>query len=205
MSLPKHIEEAIHNYLPHMDGWTTPERGCEMAERILETSAAVIVDIGVFAGRSTIAQGFAARELRGSMVYGIDPWKIDEQIESDSIEENARWWKEKVNLEYMHQRTMICIWAHRLDPWVTIIRNASQHAARLFTEIDFLNIDGSHTELASCRDVNVYVPKVRSGGYVMFDDCDWTTTQPALKLIEEHCDLVKTMPGANEARVYRKR
>ena len=203
--VPKHIKEAIESYLPAMDGWCTPERGCEMAERILETKARVIVDIGVFAGRSSIAMGFAARELVNSHVYGIDPWKIDEQIEADSIEENAKWWKEKVNLEYMHQRTMICIWAHRLEKWLTIIRNASQNVVQLFTEIDFLNIDGSHTELASCRDVNLYVPKLRSGAYMMFDDCDWSSTQPALKLIEEHCDLVKTMSGANEARVYRKR
>ena len=203
--LPKHIEDAIQNYLPHMQGWTTPERGCEMASRILETQAEIIVDIGVFAGRSTISQGFAARELRTSMVFGVDPWKIDAQIEGDSVNENAQWWKEKVNLEQMHREAMIAIWAHRLDQWVTIIRNASQYVVQLFPEIHFLNIDGSHTELASCRDVNLYVPRVKSGGYVMFDDCDWPTTQPALRLIEESCDLVKKMEGANEARVYRKR
>src|SRR6478752_2781523 len=77
MSLPKHIHDAIFEYLEHMDGWTTPERGCEMAERILETKAKVCVDIGVFAARSTIAMGFAARQLIDSIVYGIDPWKID--------------------------------------------------------------------------------------------------------------------------------
>ena len=205
MSLPKHIEDAINHYLPSQEGWTTPERGREMAERILETKAKVIVDIGVFAGRSTIAMGFAARELVTSHVYGIDPWKIEAQIEGDTVSENARWWKESSNLEYAHKQTMIVIWAHRLDQWVTIIRNASQYVHQLFTEIDFLNIDGSHTEVCSCRDVNLYVPKLRSGHYLMFDDCDWGSTQAALKLVDEQCDLVKTMSGDNEARVYRKR
>lgn len=203
--IPSHIRDAIYNYLPHMEGWTTPERGEEMAERIYETKAQTILDIGVFAGRSTISMGFVARELGGSHVYGIDPWKIDAQIEGDSVEENARWWKEKANLEEMHRQTMIAIWAHRLDPWVTIIRNGSQNVARLFDRIDFLNIDGSHTELASCRDVNLYVPKLRSGCYLTFDDCDWPTTQAALRLVEQQCELVKTMKGANEARVYKKR
>ena len=203
--IPKHIEDAIYNYLPHMEGWTTPERGIEMASRIIETSARIIVDIGVFAGRSTVAQGFAARELRTSMVYGIDPWKIEAQIEGDNVVANAQWWKQSVNLEYMHQQTMIVLWAHRLDQWVTIIRNASQYVYQLFPEIDFLNIDGSHTELSSCRDVELYVPRVKSGCYITFDDCDWPTTQPALRLIEESCDLIKVMKGDNEARVYRKR
>lgn len=205
MSLPKHIETAIYEYMPHLEGWATPERCCEMAERIIETKAQVCVDIGVFAGRSTVAMGFAARELQTAMVYGIDPWKIDTAVEGDSVEENARWWKEKSNLEEMHRQTMHTIWAHRLDNWVTIIRNSSEFVSRLFTQIDFINIDGCHTELASCRDVILYLPKLRSGGYLTFDDADWSTTQKALRLVEEQCDLIRVMHDKNEARTYRKR
>lgn len=204
--LPKHIEDAIWNYIPHMEGWCTPDRCCEMADRILETKAAVCVDIGVFAGRSTIAMGFAAREIGIAKVYGIDPWKIETAIEGDNVEENARWWRESSNLEEMHKQTMHSIWAHRLDEWITIIRNGSQYAHGLFGVIDFINIDGCHTELASCRDVNLYLPKLRSGSYLTFDDSDWATTQPALRLIEEQCDLIRTMnDGKTEARTYRKR
>src|SRR6266446_5665338 len=190
MILPKHIEDAIYNYFPHMEGWCTPERGCEMAEHILETKAKVCVDIGVFAGRSTIAMGFAARQLVDSIVYGIDPWKIDSAVEGDTVEENAKWWKERSNLEQMHWQAMQVIWSHRLDPWVTIIRNGSQYVHQLFPIIDFLNIDGCHTEIASCRDVELYLPSLRSGSYLMFDDSDWGSTQKALSMIEEQCDLI---------------
>ncbi len=204
MSLPKHIEAAIREYFPHMDGWCLEERACEMAERILETKAKVIVDIGVYAGRSTIAMGFAARELGQSVVYGIDPWKVDSAVEGDNVEANARWWRENSNLEHMHQRTMECIWAHRLDQWVVILRSPSQYVHQLFPQIDFLNLDGCHTEVASCRDVELYFPKLKQGAYATVDDCDWATVQPALKMIEKQCDLIKTMSGANEARTYRK-
>lgn len=204
--LPKHISDAIQNYIPSMEGWATPERCCEMAERIIETKAAVCLDIGVFAGRSTISMGFAAREIGASKVYGIDPWKIDSAIEGDNVEENARWWKESSNLEKMHTETMHSIWAHRLDQWVTIIRNGSQYVTQLFPFIDFINIDGCHTEIASTRDVNLYLPRLRRGGYLCFDDADWQSTQKALKLIEEKCDLIRVMnDGKNEARTYRKR
>jgi predicted O-methyltransferase YrrM len=203
--LPKHIENAIYNYIPTMEGWATPERCCEMANRILQTNARVCVDIGVFAGRSTIAMGFAARELGESRVYGLDPWKIETAIEGDNVEENARWWKESSNLEKMHREAMHAIWAHRLDEWVTIIRNGSQYVHQLFPVIDFINIDGCHTELASCRDVDLFLPRLRSGGYLTFDDADWESTQKALRLIEEQCDLIKVMKDKNEARTYRKR
>jgi hypothetical protein len=201
-TLPSHIEKAIWEYIPHQEGWTTPERACEMAERILETNAQVCVDIGVFAARSTIAMGFAARELGGSIVYGIDSWKIESAIEGDNVEENAKWWREKSNLEKMHLQTMHSIWAHRLDPWVTIIRNSSQYVSGLFPVIDFLNIDGCHTEVASCRDVLLYLAKLKSGGYCTFDDSSWASTQKALGLINEQCELVNE---TDNARTYRKR
>lgn len=202
MSLPKHIENAIWNYNNHMEGWTTPERACEMAEHILDTNAKVCVDIGVFAGRSTIAMGFAAREQCDAMVYGIDPWKIDSAVEGDNVEENAKWWKERANLEQMHWQCMHVIWSHRLDQWVTIIRNASQYVHQLFPVIDFINIDGAHSELASCRDVELYLPKLRPGAFLMFDDSDWGSTQKALSMIEEQCELIN---DTGKARTYRKR
>jgi len=199
--LPDHIHDAIFEYLEHMDGWTTPERGCEMAERILETKAKVCVDIGVFAARSTIAMGFAARQLIDSIVYGIDPWKIDSAIEGDNVEENAKWWKERSKLEEMHRQTMHSIWSHRLDQWITIIRSPSQYVHQLFPVIDFLNIDGQHSEIASCRDVELYLPKLRSGHYLTFDDTDWDSTQKALTMIEQQCELVN---DNGKARTYRK-
>lgn len=202
MNLPDHIREAIFHYIKHMEGWSTPERCCEMADAILETQSRVCIDIGVFAGRSTIAMGFAARELGNAMVYGIDPWKIDSAIEGDSVEMNAKWWKENANLEQMHRQTMQSIWAHNLDQWITIIRAPSQYVNQLFPVIDFLNIDGCHTEIASVRDVALYVPKLRSGHYLTFDDSDWLSTHKALELIETSCELVS---DTGKARTYKKR
>lgn len=199
--LPNHIRQAIYDYIPHMEGWTTPERGCEMADRILETKAEVCIDIGVFGGRSTIAQAFAVREQGAGMVYGIDPWAVAACIEGDSPPENTEWWKEKAMLEEMHQKTMHAIWDHKLEPWVTVIRNASQYVAQLFPVIDFLNIDGQHSEVASCRDVRLYVPSLLSGHYLTFDDTDWASTQPALRLVEQSCELVS---DTGKARTYRK-
>ncbi len=206
MSLPEHISKAIHEYVVHMDGWSTPERCCEMAECILETEAQVCCDIGVYAARSTISMGFAARQLGSSMVYGIDSWKMDDVIEGGMDEKNEEWWKNKSRLEEMHQATMHSIWSHHLDQWVTIIRNSSQYAYKLFTEIGFLNIDGSHNEVASCRDVELYVPLVKSGGYVFMDDIDWFQTQKAIGLLDNYCDKIReTKTEKGSWGVYKKR
>ncbi len=205
MTLPKHIEEAIHHYIPKMEGWSEPERCCEMAERILEIKAQVCVDIGVFGARSTVAQGFAARELGTSRVYGIDTWNPGAAADNDDHKEGVEWWEKNSNLETIHQLAMRTIWDHRLEPWVTIIRAKSENVHQLFPTIDFLNIDGGHSETASCRDVHLYLPKVRKGGYVFMDDTAWPTTQRAVSMIEEQCDLVNTVTAKTESRTYKKR
>jgi hypothetical protein len=98
MKLPKHIKDAIEHYVPHMEGWTEVERACEMAERILESKAQICVDIGVFGARSTIAMGFAARELNSSRVYGIDNWNPGAAADNDDHKEGVEWWEKQSNL-----------------------------------------------------------------------------------------------------------
>jgi hypothetical protein len=202
MSLPSHIKDAIDSYIPTYEGWSTPERCCEMAETIIDTQPLVCVDIGVFAGRSTISQGFALRENHYGMTYGIDPWSPEVAYKGDDVEESAKWWKEKSNLEEMHRQAMKAVWDHKLEPWVTMIRARSENVIQLFPRIGWLNIDGGHGEESSCRDVELYVPKLGSGGYLFFDDTDWQSTQKALALIEQSCDLVN---DTGKARTYRKR
>lgn len=203
--LPKHIRDGIFHYLPVLEGWTTPERGCEMAESVLEVNHDVAVSIGVFSGRSVIAMGFAMRERHRGMIYGIDPFKVEAATEGNTDPEDRKWWQEKSNLEEMHRGTMNAIWTHRLDEWATIIRACSQHVHQLFNEIGVLEIDGNHSEIASCRDVELYVPKVIPGGMIFFDDSDWSTTQKALSLLDQTCDLVKDGRDTSQYRIYRKR
>jgi len=205
MSLPNHIEKAIYEYLPHMDGWTQPERACEIAECILSTKAKICVDIGVFAARSTIAMGFAARQLGNSKVYGIDPWTPEAATDNDDNKEGIDWWKEKANLEEIQRQAIRAVWDHHLEPWVIMIRSKSEYVYDLFPEIEFLNIDGGHSEVASCRDVELYLPRVKPGYYVCMDDAAWPSTQKAVKLIEEQCDLVNVTTAETESRTYKKR
>lgn len=207
MILPKHISDAIHEYIPHMEGWTTPERACEIANCILETKANICVDIGVFAGRSTVAMGFAARQLVNSKVYGIDPWVPEAATDNDDNKEGVDWWKDKANLEDIQRQAVRSVWNHHLEPWVIFIRSRSEYVHQLFPVIEFLNIDGGHSETASCRDVELYLPLVKSGSFITMDDTLWPSTQKALRLMEKQCDLVRIHKGEEntEARTYIKR
>jgi len=203
VDLPPHITNAIETYIPTYEGWLDVNRGCEMAMLIIETKPDVVVEIGVFGGRSLISQGFALRENHRGKIYGIDPWAVEIATEGNEDPENIKWWSSNIDIDKIHQDCMKAIWDHRLQEFVVVIRAASQHAYQLFpNNIDILYIDGNHSELSSCRDVELFVPRVKPGGWVWFDDCDWPTTQKALSMMDWICDLPR---NNGNYRLYRKR
>lgn len=194
------------------EGWLTPERGIEMAELILEVKPKVVVEIGVFGARSLVAQALALKQNGFGKIYGIDPWKLEPAIEGEN-DANKQWWTKNVNLHEIHKGAMNLIWSHELDEYAVIIRAPSHFCSLLFSgddmiavrkDIDVLNIDGNHSEIASCRDVELYLPCVKSGGYVWVDDCDWDSTKKAQGLIEAQCDTVRVSPDGHY-KLYRKR
>lgn len=205
--IPDHIREIINRELSNnppvlTEGWLTPERGVELAELVLEHKPETIVEIGVFGGRSLICQALALREIGKGKVYGIDPWKVEAALEGENVD-NREWWQKNVDLHGIHKGAMETIWRLGLEEWAIVIRAKSQHVPVLFAGgIDLLNIDGNHSEIASCRDVRNYLPMVAPGGIVAFDDADWPTTKAALTLLDAECDLAK---DTGHYRIYVKR
>ena len=79
-----------------------------------------------------------------------------------------------------------------MENYITIYKSKSSDCVDMIDKIDILHIDGNHEEESSYRDVELYVPKVKKGGYIWFDDANWYQTQKALNLIESefNCKLV---------------
>jgi len=189
---PQHIQDAINHYVPTLHGWLLPERGCEMADAIFETRPKLCVELGVFGGRSLISQAFALRELNhGGVVVGIDPWRVEDALDGEKDETNRKWWQNNIDIESIHRAAMKAIWDHRLEPWCVAVRAASQYAAPMFGEIDMLFIDANHSEVASMRDVETWIPKLKAGAYCFLDDLDWPSTKRAYERAKEMVDVVR--------------
>lgn len=193
-------KDTLTQIIPTMEGWLSVERAHEMYELVRSSGATTVVEIGVFGGRSLLAQALALRDQGRGVAIGIDPWKKSVTLEEQD-EDSAAWWN-AVDLDKIHNGCMAALWAQGLDPYVNVIRACSHHCHQLIPKIDILYIDGSHTETSSCRDVRLYLPKVKQNGYAWFDDADWKTTQRALGLLDEACVMVKDGGGH---RLYCKR
>jgi cephalosporin hydroxylase len=172
-----------------LPGWCPTEKARDMRELILATRPAVCVEIGVFGGASLIPTAEALRDAGGGVVYGVDPWTTEAALEGDHDRDSSDWWaREDMLAAYV--ACMTAITSRGLWPYVRILAGPSQCVASAIFGIDILHIDGNHSEIASCRDVYYYLPRVRPGGYVWMDDTDWRTTQKAAGLLRASCEVV---------------
>lgn len=177
--------------VPIIQGWTRPEKGIAMADLVLSEKPSLIVEIGVFGGASLLPQALALQQNGHGLIVGIDPWTKDAALEGDVGQENADWWKE-CDLNEIALGCWAAIDQEGLGQYAALVRSQAHLVCGFFKcgGIDILEIDGNHSELASCRDVELYLPLVRPGGHIWFDDSDWKTTQKAVATLDGACERV---------------
>jgi len=191
MILPDDLRKQIETEMASIaNGWTSVERGLEMAELILEYRPNVVVELGCFGGRSTVPMAMALKHAGCGKIYTVDPWRNEPCLEGEN-EANKEWWS-NVDLDEIHEDVINMLWRLGLEQICIIIRARSQDVPELFPKIDALNLDGNHSEIASCRDVNNYVPRVSQGGIIFMDDTDWESTQKCQEIILQSCELLKS-------------
>ena len=188
-----------------LHGWTTPAKACRLAELILETSAEQSVEIGVFGGRGTIADGHGPRRRWDSgCVAGIDPWDVSASL--DGVQRPG-------------QRRVVVA--------ASITRRSTQHFLTALCSTASCGVLLGHA--GAIRDSRpgvcgrerdgapsgrqplragllarggLWAPKLAPGGYWVADDTDWATTQRALRrLVERGFELVDNQ---GTWRTYRK-
>lgn len=178
----------IWNAALQYNGWCSEEKAAAIYELTFAKNPKLCVEIGVFGARSLAITAMALRDAAkegGSpgVVWGIDPWTKEAALHHEVDAANRGWW-EKVNLDQVREKGLTQLGVDGLWPWTRVIVSKSADAAQLFVLVDWLHIDGNHNEECSVSDVLLWVPKVRQGGYIWFDDVDWPQTARAIALLE---------------------
>ena len=148
------------------------------------------VELGVFGGRGVIAMGLAVKYGLGcrGTVEGIDPFSAAASLEGTQVAENADWWG-KVDYPMILQSAREGIARLGLNEIVRLILERSQDVVDAYPEqsIDVLHHDSNHSEEISCYEVATWSPKMKPGGFWVFDDVDWDSTKLAQsRLIAHH-------------------
>lgn len=186
------LADSIKSALPALRGWCPEVKAIAMAEHIIQHRPKTIVEIGVFGGRSLIPMAMACHTIQNGIVHGIDPWSREAALRYETDPKNREWWS-KLDYSSVYRDFAQAVLKHNLTEHCYWYRTEAHLAHSLFETIDMLHIDGNHSHESATRDVNLYVPKVKVGGFVWFDDIDWKSTQGALKELHDNLTYIKTV------------
>lgn len=177
------IKEQAWAVAQAMEGWCGRDRMEKLVELVTEYQPKCIVELGVYGGKSLIPMAMAAQQYNG-YALGIDPWTNEANLEGE-LNEHTQWWREH-DLEAVYSRFMQAIPPLGLTYACRWLRMRGEDALPLFPDgsIDLFSLDGNHSELASTRDVQLWLPKVAAGGHLVMDDTSWTSMQKAVGLVK---------------------
>jgi hypothetical protein len=182
----------VNHYLSQIPGWCTSEKAEKFIDLILKIKPDVCVDIGTFGGSSLFPVASALKYLERGIVIGIDAWDRDTAIRNFDInrdKNHLEFWS-NVNFDQIYYIYLNILRAHALNDYCITLRSNSEAASYLINEIDFLYLDGNHSEEVSQNDVVIYLPKVRSGGYICINDCSDPHLQHAIDALMEECEFI---------------
>jgi hypothetical protein len=169
-------------------GETNQDKLSAMFAAMASTVPGDVVEIGALAGRSAVAFGYLANLFHVGPVLAIDPWSAGSMVQRDSpslIQELPDAWSLddvfEVFLSNLHLLP---------EGTANYIRSTSIEAAARYHsglcvetpqfgrttyrgEISLLHIDGNHDLQAVLADCRLWVPKIRSGGWLVLDDYVW--------------------------------
>lgn len=186
-TLPDALFKAVED-TQRLPGWCQWEKALDLAGLVLRERPTTCVELGVYGGRSLLPVALALQHNQHGCVYAVDPW--DNVAPTEGIQpSDERWWA-TADLAPIHAGFMAAVTERNLWPHVRVLHTDSRRAAPAFLDrpIDMLHVDGNHSEEVSSRDVSLYLPMVRSGGWVWLDDTDWASIQRAVQLTAAQCE-----------------
>jgi hypothetical protein len=152
------------------------------------------VEIGVYRGRSLLPVAAMLRIIGSGVATGIDPWSVDEalQEETHAVGAGVNEWVRSHPWEETYQSVVERIDGYHLAEHCRILRMTSEEAAPQFADasVDLVHVDGNHDQAAVERDVELYLPKLKPGGFLVLDDASWDSIRPVVEDLRGRLDHV---------------
>ena len=164
----------IENWMDaQVHGWASKEKAGTMVGAVLSLRPRIVVEIGVWSGKSLIPMALALRHLNNdAKIIAIDPWQKEASIEGQKDADLDYW--SRVDHENVYEIFCRALRDTGTAPWVKVYRCRSEEFdAPKDWVIDILHIDGNHGETASIYDVQNFASLVRVGGMLFMDDVGW--------------------------------
>lgn len=143
-------------HIKDIDGWLTPDETKCLYDLVASLPHdSIVVEIGSYRGKSTVALGLGALSS-GGHVFAIDP------------HEGAKYGFSMADEKHLIQNLK----AFAVEKAITVITATSKDTLKTWEkQIDVLWIDGDHEYEAVSFDVRMWGSWVKRGGYIAMHDC----------------------------------
>jgi len=175
-------------------GGSSPVKVLLLAELIVAERLSRIVEIGVYRGRLMLPLARLMVRLGRGEVVGIDPYSpvaaVQHDVEREGIDLVS--WPQTVDWDGLHLEVEEAISRWRLDERVRLLRERSEDVAHSFSKssIDLLHVDGNHDRDAVSRDLKLFLPHLRKGGFLVMDDIAWPSVKPVYEALANRHEVV---------------
>jgi predicted O-methyltransferase YrrM len=166
------LHEKILSLVPTLHGWCDVPKAITLCNLVLAMRPRVIVEVGVWGGRSLLPMVMAAKHGGLSCrVIGIDPWSIAASVAGQTMDADRKWWSE-INHELVYQHFLHQCRELDLLNDCEIIREKSEQVEPP-ASIDLFHCDGNHGPDA-LRDTQRFAANIAQGGICVLDDIGWS-------------------------------
>lgn len=197
LCLKGRVAEALAN------SWCSPEKANMLMDLTLLTQPEICVEVGAFTGSSSLPIAATLRHMGAGQLFAIDAWSNSIAVQNMGDDDiNKEWWA-GVDMAAVYNCFVRMLETWGLGGYCTIIKKPSGEAVREIPDsIDLLHLDGDYSEIGSLSDVELYLPKVKSGGYVILSNLFLMVNreQPKIKafcVLCEACEIVATIENDN--------
>ena len=193
------LRARLKDVVTRLPGWCPEEKALWMADHIVGNGYKIATELGVFAGRSVFPIALAIAANQGHAVYAIDAWENTVATSTATSEPDDVWW-DAVDLVASKSSFLRETVLQNLVSLIKIIELPSAEACaavsrRIGRSIDFLHIDGAHSEAQSLSDVTDWSKLVAPGGMIILDDIDWSGVRRANEFLASRFERIKEIRG----------
>jgi predicted O-methyltransferase YrrM len=146
--------EDVSRIAATVEGWLSDAQGRALYAAAAAARSGAIVEIGSWKGRSTVWLACGAQRS-GRRVHAVDP-------HAGSLEDPRA--TTLASFRTSLERAGVSGQVHEM------VMTSAEAARRLRGPVELLFVDGDHSPDGAARDADLWLPRVRAGGVVMFHD-----------------------------------
>ncbi len=188
------LKQDVSSYLT--GSWCSEEKTNVLMDIVCATRSLNCVEVGVFTGFSVLPVAATLQYLKNGRVYAIDAWSASEVVRDlDPSDPNTVWWS-KVDMGAVRRKFYDMLQTWNVKDRCSVVATPSAKAVSILREqLDFLHLDGGFSEKSSSTDVALFLPKVRSRGYILLSNVFFTSNgqylkKKAFRTLYDCCDVV---------------